>query len=207
MRTATDVVKMMCLGANRVGFGTLAMVAIGCTICRGCQLDTCHVGIATQIETKEQAEAHGLRRFEPREMDLAVQGLVRFFCTLGDSVREITARLGFERTQDLVGRSDLLTQIGHEARLDLDDLLLPVEAWQAQTRPKDQVVMGQRPLRRPRNSLTTVISTMVMEAALSGEEVVSFEDDKVSPGGSRAGDAPVGRADPLSAGMAVGAGT
>ena len=181
MRTAADVVKMMCLGANRVGFGTLAMVAIGCTICRGCQLDTCHVGIATQIETKEQADAHGLRRFEPREMDLAVQGLMRFFCTLGDSVREITARLGFERTQDLVGRSDLLTQIGHEARLDLDDLLLPVEAWQAQTQPKGQVVMGQRPLRRPRNSLTTVISTMVMEAALSGEEVVSFEDDKVSP--------------------------
>ena len=182
MRTATDVVKMMCLGANRVGFGTLAMVAIGCTICRGCQLDTCHVGIATQIETKEQAEAHGLRRFEPREMDLAVQGLVRFFCTLGDGVREITARLGFERTQDLVGRSDLLTQIGHQERLDLDDLLLPVEAWQEQARPGGQAItMGQRPLRRPRNSLTTVISTMVMEAALGGEEVVSFEDDKVSP--------------------------
>src|ERR671937_530545 len=38
MKSALDVVKMLCLGADRVGFGTLAMVAIGCTICRGCQL-------------------------------------------------------------------------------------------------------------------------------------------------------------------------
>ncbi|MDQ3644440.1 MAG: glutamate synthase-related protein, partial [Actinomycetota bacterium] len=37
-RHATDIVKLHCLGANRVGFGTLAMVSIGCTICRGCQL-------------------------------------------------------------------------------------------------------------------------------------------------------------------------
>ena len=43
-RHGWDIVKLHCLGANRVGFGTLAMVSIGCTICRGCQLDTCHVG-------------------------------------------------------------------------------------------------------------------------------------------------------------------
>jgi len=35
------------------------MVSLGCTICRGCQLDTCHVGIATQIETTEQAQSTG----------------------------------------------------------------------------------------------------------------------------------------------------
>jgi glutamate synthase (NADPH/NADH) large chain len=40
---------------------------------------------------------------------------------------------------------------------------------------------SQRPLRRPRNHLTTVISNLVMEAALSGEEEISFEDDKVTP--------------------------
>ena len=27
------------------------MIAVGCTVCHGCQLDTCHVGIATQIDT------------------------------------------------------------------------------------------------------------------------------------------------------------
>ena len=61
MHSATDVVKMICLGANRVGFGTLAMVAIGCSICRSCHQDRCHAGIATQVETSEEAGAHGLR--------------------------------------------------------------------------------------------------------------------------------------------------
>jgi glutamate synthase (NADPH/NADH) large chain len=40
---------------------------------------------------------------------------------------------------------------------------------------------GQGPLRRPRNHLTTVVSNLVMEAVVAGEEVVSFEDDKVTP--------------------------
>ena len=33
VRCAADAVKLMCLGANRIGLGTLPMVAIGCTIC------------------------------------------------------------------------------------------------------------------------------------------------------------------------------
>ena len=56
------------MGANRIGFGTLAMVSLGCTICRGCQLDTCHVGIATQIETIEEAAEHGLKKFTPQQV-------------------------------------------------------------------------------------------------------------------------------------------
>ena len=68
-RHAHDIVKLHCMGANRVAFGTLAMVSLGCTICRGCQLDTCHVGIATQIETVEQAQEHGLKKFTPQEVD------------------------------------------------------------------------------------------------------------------------------------------
>ena len=78
-RTGHDIVKLHCLGANRVGFGTLAMVSLGCTICRGCQLDTCHVGIATQIETVEQAQEHGLKKFTPQEVDLAAESCARFF--------------------------------------------------------------------------------------------------------------------------------
>ena len=181
MRTAADVVKMICLGANRVGFGTLAMVAIGCTICRGCQTDTCHVGIATQIEDTLQAEAHGLRRFVPRDFELAVQGLVNLFGAIGEGVREITARLGFERTQDLVGRTDLLQQVSHRDRLDLDDLLTSAQGPALVETVAEWLHLGQRPLRRPRNHLTTIISNLVMETAVAGEDVISFEDDKVTP--------------------------
>ncbi len=71
VRSASDAVKLMCLGANRIGFGTLPMVAIGCTICRDCQLGTCHTGITTQIETTDEAHSLGLKHFIPRDFEIA----------------------------------------------------------------------------------------------------------------------------------------
>lgn len=123
VKSALDVLKLMLLGANRIGFGTLAMIAVGCTTCRGCHLDTCHVGIATQIESPEEAQEKGLRRFVPRQFDLAVQGLKTFFTLLGEELRRLTGQLGFTRAQDLVGRSDFLVQTRGQDLLDLQALL------------------------------------------------------------------------------------
>ena len=125
MKSALDVVKMLCLGADRVGFGTLAMVAIGCTICRGCQLDTCHVGIATQIETVAEATERGMKRFEPQEFDRAVAQLERFFGAMRAELAQIVAGLGLGSVRDLVGRTDLLRQVRATERLDLAGLLEP----------------------------------------------------------------------------------
>src|SRR3954467_12692610 len=128
-RTGHDIVKLHCLGANRVGFGTLAMVSLGCTICRGCQLDTCHVGIATQIETVEAAQAHGLKKFTPQAVDSAAESCARFFRAMGEEVKEVAASLGYERAQDLVGRYDLLEQISHRETIDLAPLITPLEEF------------------------------------------------------------------------------
>jgi glutamate synthase (NADPH/NADH) large chain len=128
-RTGHDVVKLHCLGANRVGFGTLAMVSLGCTICRGCQLDTCHVGIATQIETVEQAQEHGLKKFTPQEIDVAAESCARFFEAMGEEVKEVVASLGYDRAQDLVGRYDLLEQVSHHDQIDLAPLITPLEEF------------------------------------------------------------------------------
>ncbi len=125
MKSALDVAKMLCLGADRVGFGTMAMVAIGCTICRGCQLDTCHVGIATQIESAAEATERGLKRFEPQEFERAVTNLMRFFSALRDELARIAALLGVASTEDLVGRTDLLAQARGLDRIDLSGLLAP----------------------------------------------------------------------------------
>ena len=125
MKSALDVVKMLCLGADRVGFGTLAMVAIGCTICRGCQLDTCHVGIATQIESVTEATEKGLKRFEPQEFERAVTQLERFFGAMRMELARIVASLGLESVRDLVGRTDLLHQVRSTDRLDLAAMLEP----------------------------------------------------------------------------------
>jgi glutamate synthase (NADPH/NADH) large chain len=105
------------------------MVSLGCTICRGCQLDTCHVGIATQIETVEQAQEHGLKKFTPQEVDLAAESCARFFAAMGEEVKEVVASLGYERAQDLVGRYDLLEQVSHHDRIDLAELITPLEEF------------------------------------------------------------------------------
>jgi glutamate synthase (NADPH) large chain len=128
-RTGHDIVKLHCLGANRVGFGTLAMVSLGCTICRGCQLDTCHVGIATQIETTEQAQEHGLKKFTPQEVDSAAESCARFFGAMGEEVKRVVASLGYDRAQDLVGRYDLLEQVSHHDQVDLAPLITPLEEF------------------------------------------------------------------------------
>ncbi len=128
-RTGHDIVKLHCLGANRIGFGTLAMVSLGCTICRGCQLDTCHVGIATQIETTEEADAHGLKKFTPQEVDRAAESCARFFSSMGEEVKEVVASLGYERAQDLVGRYDLLEQVAAHDKVDLAPLITPLEEF------------------------------------------------------------------------------
>jgi glutamate synthase (NADPH/NADH) large chain len=128
-RTGHDIVKLHCLGANRIGFGTLAMVSLGCTICRGCQLDTCHVGIATQIETVEEAQEHGLKKFTPQEVDLAAESCARFFTEMGEEVKQVVASLGYERAQDLVGRYDLLEQVAAKDKVDLAPLITPLEEF------------------------------------------------------------------------------
>ncbi|MDP4163409.1 MAG: glutamate synthase-related protein, partial [Bacillota bacterium] len=127
IKSASDVVKIMLLGANRVGFGTLSMLAIGCTTCRGCHLDTCHVGIATQIDSEIQAKEHGLRRFVPRQFDLAVQGLMNLFTAFAGEVKELAASAGIKNLQEAVGQSDLLEQLKGQHSLDLTTLIKTLE--------------------------------------------------------------------------------
>jgi glutamate synthase domain-containing protein 2 len=50
LKFARDVVVAAMLGAEEFGFGTAALLAIGCVMARQCHLNTCPVGIATQDE-------------------------------------------------------------------------------------------------------------------------------------------------------------
>ncbi|KGQ21634.1 glutamate synthase-related protein [Thermus filiformis] len=174
LKTAYDVLRMVLLGADRVGMATMAMVAIGCTICRGCQLDTCHVGITTQIETLEEALAHGLKRFVPQDTERAVEQLVRFFEAKAEALRELVAALGYTSLRDLVGRSDLLYQRDHHEELDLSYFFLPVEPpeW-----VQDESLYV---LRKPLNQLTRTITEVVMGAYQEGGRRLRFQEGPVS---------------------------
>ncbi|MBB6098403.1 glutamate synthase (NADPH/NADH) large chain [Deinobacterium chartae] len=170
LKTALDVVRMAALGANRVGFGTLSMVAIGCTICRGCQLDTCHVGIATQVETLEEAQAHGMKRFVPRELPVEVERLSRFYSGLGQEVRSILARLGLRSLSEITGRSEYLQYLGQQ--LDLSELLGEIEE------PAGLAQLGRRVVHRPLNYMTRMVSEWVGE--VFDEEEIIYRDGPVA---------------------------
>jgi len=174
MKSGRDVVKMMCLGADRVGFGTMAMVAVGCTICRGCHEGTCHVGITTHIKTKEEATLKGLKSFEPRDYEASVEGICRVFNMLAEDIRKWTAKLGFTKTMDLVGRADLLEQIDLHDRIDLTPLLR-----RAPTITRKQTQPGGRRLTRPRNTLSKQITAIVGEYIERGDKEMTYDDEQV----------------------------
>jgi glutamate synthase (NADPH) large chain len=175
-RHAHDVVKLHCMGANRVAFGTLAMVSLGCTICRGCQLDTCHVGIATQIETVDEAQEHGLKKFTPQTVDGAAESCARFFQSMGEEVKQVVAELGYERAQDLVGRYDLLEQIGYAERLDLAELITPLEEF-LDLEPVDLPVAEEVMAEARAEAGLVVARPIRMEPKQASAEIATLADD------------------------------
>ncbi len=156
VRSAADVVKLLCLGANRVGIGTAALMAVGCIACERCHQDRCPRGISTQIQTVEQATQRGIKAFRPLDTETATERLTRFLTVLGEGIRAILADLGVARAQDIVGRTEYLRQVHGLHRLRLDDLLAPV--------PHPKTLHScpvPRLVRKPLNALTKVMADTV----------------------------------------------
>ena len=174
MKSGRDVIKMICLGANRVGFATLAMVAVGCTICRGCQDGTCHVGITTHVKTKEEAEKRNFKAFRPFEERGSEHTIVKMFDELADDIRKWAAKMGISNLQDIVGRADLLYQRSYHDRIDLTHLLRPVPRAQ-----KTQAQPGGRRVTRPRNTVSKQITDIVTEYVSKGEYELTYDDEQV----------------------------
>ncbi|MDE2952239.1 MAG: glutamate synthase-related protein [Chloroflexota bacterium] len=174
MKSGRDVIKMVCLGANRVGFATLAMVAVGCTICRGCHDGTCHVGITTHVKTKEEAEKRNFKAFRPFEERGSAESIVTMFDALGDDIRKWLAKMGISNLQDIVGRADLLVQRSHHDRIDLTHLLRSVPGVQ-----KSRAQPGGRRVTRPRNTVSKQITDIVAEYVSKGEYELTYDDEQV----------------------------
>jgi glutamate synthase (NADPH/NADH) large chain/glutamate synthase (ferredoxin) len=106
LRFARDILIAATLGADEFGFGTAALLAIGCVMARQCHLNTCPVGIATQDETL-RTRFHG----KP-EMVIA------YFRSLAEEIRKGLAELGVRNLTELRGWYDRLgTQSGLDALL------------------------------------------------------------------------------------------
>ena len=96
LRSAKDVVIATTLGADRFGFGTLPLLALGCKMVRQCHENTCPVGIATQDENL-RAKFNG-----------APEQVMQLFTFLAEDVQKYLRLFNVEKLDDLIGHADLL---------------------------------------------------------------------------------------------------
>ncbi|HEV7838216.1 MAG TPA: glutamate synthase-related protein, partial [Gemmatimonadaceae bacterium] len=116
LKTGRDVVVAALLGADEFGFATAPLIVEGCVMMRKCHLNTCPVGIATQ-DPELRAKFSG----QPEHV-------MNYFFFVAEEVRELMARLGFRKMDEMIGRSDMLRSsppLDHAktASLDLSALL------------------------------------------------------------------------------------
>src|SRR5438132_558817 len=96
LKTGRDVVVATLLGAEEFGFATAPLVVLGCIMMRVCHLNTCPVGVATQ-DPRLREKFTG----DPAHV-------VTFMRFIAQEVRELMAKLGFRRLEEMVGRTDRL---------------------------------------------------------------------------------------------------
>ena len=96
LRSAKDVIIGTILGADRFGFGTLPLLALGCKMVRQCHENTCPVGIATQDKN--------LRAKFPG----APEQVIQLFNFIANDVISYLEKFNVGNIDDLLGRADLL---------------------------------------------------------------------------------------------------
>ena len=120
LKTGRDIVIAAMLGAEEFALGTAALVAMGCIMVRQCHSNTCPVGITTQDPALRE-------KFEG-----TVEKVINLFSFVAEEAREILAQLGFTSFNQIIGRSDLLTQVSRGSEdlvdLDLNNLLAKADA-------------------------------------------------------------------------------
>ena len=151
LKTGRDVIIAALLGADEFGFGTSALVALGCVMARQCHLNTCPVGIATQ-----QEDLRGKFSGKPEQ-------LINYFRFVAEQVRELLAQLGFRTLDEIVGRTDLLKVASHEVagrrgRLDPRAILVRSDSPASVGRPTSG------PTRRKAGNLDSLAKHMCEQA-------------------------------------------
>ncbi len=98
LRTGYDVLAGALLGADEFGFATAPLIAAGCLMMRKCHLNTCPVGIATQDPILR-------KRFKGTP-----EHVINYFFFVAEELRRLMANLGATNLNQLIGRTDLISQ-------------------------------------------------------------------------------------------------
>lgn len=120
LQTGRDVVIAAMLGADEFGFGTSLLESLGCVMARQCHLNTCPAGIATQ-DPEKRARYKG-----------TPDNAAAYLLSVARDVRGYLARLGVSSLDEVIGRTDFLTQLPSESAvrantLDLSPVLAQID--------------------------------------------------------------------------------
>ena len=108
-KTGRDVVIAAMMGAEEYGLGTSSLVAMGCIMVRQCHSNTRPVGVCSQDPSLRE------------KFTGTPEKVVNLFKFVATEVREILSSLGFKSINEIIGRTDLLSQVNKGAS-NLDDL-------------------------------------------------------------------------------------
>jgi glutamate synthase domain-containing protein 2 len=106
IRSAADIVKAVALGADAVYIATAALLALGCHLCRSCQLGRCNWGIATQ-------RPELVRRLNP---DIGTRRLINLLTAWKHEIEEMMGGMGINSIEALRGNRLMLRGIGLNSR-------------------------------------------------------------------------------------------
>ena len=102
IRSSSDVVKAIALGADACYIGTAALLALGCHLCRSCQTGRCNWGIATQRPDL-------VARLDPQE---GSRRLVNLLTAWKREIKEMMGGMGINSIEALRGNRLMLRGIG-----------------------------------------------------------------------------------------------
>lgn len=110
IRSSSDVVKAIALGADAIYVATAALIALGCHLCRSCQKGKCNWGIATQIPEL-------VARLDPDE---GSERLVNLVTAWNREIKELMGGMGINSIEALKGNRLMLRGIGlNEKELEI----------------------------------------------------------------------------------------
>ena len=102
IRSASDAVKAIALGADAIYIATPALLAMGCHLCRSCHGGKCNWGIATQRPDL-------VKRLNP---DVAYKRLVNLIHAWDHEIKEMMGGMGINSIEALRGNRLMLRGIG-----------------------------------------------------------------------------------------------
>ena len=102
VRSASDVVKAIALGADACYIATAALLALGCHLCRTCQSGKCNWGIATQRPDL-------VKRLNP---DTGAERLINLMNAWRHEIKEIMGGMGINSIEALRGNRLMLRGVG-----------------------------------------------------------------------------------------------